>query len=146
MTHSNDPGSRLAPFTTPQSILDDVSRNHLNHNLANYCGGSNYKQWDATQITKCITCSGGQNSSHPSGERSLTHAELAALQGFPAHHTFHGTARRKQIGNAVPPMVHQKLLNWLVEKLKKADEREAAVLASAALALAVPAVIDLTGN
>lgn len=53
------------------------------------------------------------------GRRRLTVAECAALQGFPADHPWQGTkaAQYRQVGNAVPPIVAQRI----TEALQAAD-------------------------
>lgn len=53
------------------------------------------------------------------GRRRLTVAECAALQGFPADHPWQGTkaTQYRQVGNAVPPIVAQRI----TEALQAAD-------------------------
>jgi DNA (cytosine-5)-methyltransferase 1 len=50
------------------------------------------------------------------GRRRLTWQECAALQGFPEHHPWHGTAeeRYRQVGNAVPPQLAEAIGRALV--------------------------------
>ena len=57
---------------------------------------------------------------HPSGARDFTHREFACLQGFPLEHVFGAMGVRKQIGNAVPPVVARAML----ESVKRALMRE----------------------
>ena len=66
-----------------------------------------------------ITCSGGSKL-HPSGLRNFTLREFACLQGFPLEHRF-GNGARKQIGNAVPPVVAKVFFEAVIQALKKAD-------------------------
>lgn len=44
-------------------------------------------------------------NSHPSGIRYFTDRELACLQGFSFEHRFDPRGAKKQIGNAVSPIV-----------------------------------------
>jgi DNA (cytosine-5)-methyltransferase 1 len=59
--------------------------------------------------------------------RRLRTVELAALQGFPAGYTFAGTRRDRvrQIGNAVPPLLAQRLIEPLVAALQADGARKA---------------------
>jgi len=81
----------------------------------------NLRPWDANHILpRAMTCSGGQNY-HPSGTRNFTLAEYAALQGFPPNHVFRGNAIKKQIGNAVPPVIAKVLFESIRRELDEAD-------------------------
>lgn len=64
------------------------------------------------------TCGGNW---HPSGERGFTINEYAALQGFPRDHVFEGSYRKKQIGNAVPPVVARVLFESIRRELDSVD-------------------------
>ena len=70
-------------------------------------------------LRNTITCSGSINY-HPSGLRCFTIRELACLQGFPLEHRF-GRGERKQIGNAVPPVVAKVFFEQVVRALRLAD-------------------------
>ena len=121
-THSRNGSNGLKPFKTPKSLLTQVSKHAPNHDIAAAHNRSvNYKTWDWNLITATITCNGGENCSHPSGDRALTHRELAALQGFPENHVFYAGDRRRQIGNAVPPVIGKVLLSWIRRHLEKVD-------------------------
>lgn len=58
---------------------------------------------------------------HPSGTRDLTDREFACLQGFPLEHSFGKTGVKKQIGNAVPPVVARVILGEVAEGLRRVD-------------------------
>ena len=58
---------------------------------------------------------------HPNGTRDFTHREFACLQGFPLEHKFGETGVKKQIGNAVPPVVARAILESVKKALMKAD-------------------------
>ena len=85
---------------------------------------SKYLPYNGNQpMTSTITCAAGQ-SYHPSGQRDFTLREIACLQGFPLEHEFadHGKGKiRKQIGNAVPPIVAKVFFEQIVRALKNAD-------------------------
>ena len=58
---------------------------------------------------------------HPSGQRDLTLREFACLQGFPLEHIFTEKGVKRQIGNAVPPIVGKLLMEAVKEALLEAD-------------------------
>lgn len=61
---------------------------------------------------------------HPSGRRHFTIREFACLQGFPLEQRFISagvTVGRRQIGNAVPPIVAKVVLEGVKRALMKAD-------------------------
>ncbi|MFS1429945.1 DNA (cytosine-5-)-methyltransferase [Vibrio splendidus] len=88
------------------------------------CSGT-YKRlaWDRPSPT--LTCSPAQKQTgrcHPIEDRPLTVREYARLQGFPDHWVFSGsrTAQYKQIGNAVPPKLAQRVGESVMQSLSKA--------------------------
>lgn len=60
---------------------------------------------------------------HPEGNRRFTPRELACFQSFPFQHTFFGsnTEIKKQIGNAVPPLLAKALLIEVRKALEHSD-------------------------
>jgi DNA (cytosine-5)-methyltransferase 1 len=64
----------------------------------------------AALTTRCISYSNGRFG-HPRQHRAITPREAGCLQTFPRTHVFVGsiTSQAKQIGNAVPPLVAQRL-------------------------------------
>lgn len=119
-THSAEPGSSLEPFASCEKVISGIRRGHPLHNVDLAIRRTN-TPWDGTSIApRCITTSGGQNY-HFSGLRDFTLAEFMALQGFPLNHIFVGAYIKKQIGNAVPPIVAVKWFDALRRSLEKTD-------------------------
>ena len=58
---------------------------------------------------------------HPDGHRDLTDREFACLQGFPLEQKFGTMSVKKQIGNAVPPVVARVILEGVRRALEKVD-------------------------
>lgn len=58
----------------------------------------------------------------------LTNREFAAIQGFPMEHVFGSRHVKKQIGNAVPPVVAKVLLEACRKALEEADGVEKEVI------------------
>jgi DNA (cytosine-5)-methyltransferase 1 len=54
----------------------------------------------------------------------LTDRELASLQTFPNDHVFKGNGIRKQIGNAVPPLVGKLIFSCVRKHLEQSDKVE----------------------
>lgn len=78
--------------------------------------------WDGSQpMNRTITTSGGQ-AYHWDGNRELTLAEFAALQGFPHGYRFEKPCIKKQIGNAFPPVVVKHIMTHCRKWLEKLDD------------------------
>ncbi|PYI10729.1 C-5 cytosine methyltransferase DmtA [Aspergillus sclerotiicarbonarius CBS 121057] len=80
--------------------------------------------FDANQQARTVTCGGGENNYHPSGERGFTNREFACLQTFPVRYRFGAREVRKQIGNAVPPKLAEAMYRAIKESLRQTDEKE----------------------
>lgn len=84
-------------------------------------------EWD--QPADTITANFGAVSApgrfiHPKDHRGLTVREGARLQSFPDRVKFYGprTLQYKQVGNAVPPLLAEKLAMELKETLRRGDK------------------------
>lgn len=82
--------------------------------------------WDRPSVTitaRCRTPSCGRFI-HPEQDRGLTTREAALLQGFPSNYIFEGPFDDgfKQVGNAVGPIVAQKLGEFIGMRLAGASE------------------------
>ena len=73
-----------------------------------------------------ITTGGGGGNYHPSGKRGFTNREFACLQTFDTDYRFGKQEVRKQIGNAVPPVLAKSIYRELIKSLKRTDSIEAA--------------------
>ncbi|KAI9759201.1 MAG: hypothetical protein M4579_002488 [Chaenotheca gracillima] len=123
-THSADPEIResrgLLPSTTVTDAIADIPDEHANHN-PELMPSRNYPPYDPNlPLRACITTSGGGNY-HPSGRRDLTHREFACLQGFPLEHVFVPPGVKRQIGNAVPPVVGKTIFESIKQALLQKD-------------------------
>ena len=83
-------------------------------------------------FAKTLTCSGGIGNYHWDGERLYTIREAACLQTFPTIHVFSEgrTKARRQIGNAVPPLLARLMFKEIIKSLKAVDAAEAAEAAN----------------
>ena len=70
--------------------------------------------------------SGGTYDIHPNGLRKFSVRELASISTFPSMHLFHGskTAKKKQIGNAVPPKMAEAILRSAIKSLETVDREK----------------------
>ncbi|KAI1810118.1 S-adenosyl-L-methionine-dependent methyltransferase [Poronia punctata] len=79
-------------------------------------------RWDPdVTLARCITTNGGYGNYHPNGRRDFTLREYATLQTFPVDYPFHSNDRKKQIGNAFPPLVVKALYSHLRKWLERQD-------------------------
>ncbi|KAI1427818.1 S-adenosyl-L-methionine-dependent methyltransferase [Xylaria sp. FL1777] len=82
----------------------------------------NLERWDPNvTLSRCITTNGGYGNYHPNGRRDFTLREYATLQTFPVDYPFQNPNRKRQIGNAFPPMVVKVLYTHLRKWLEKKD-------------------------
>ena len=145
---TNSPGEPLPEFPLPShcSPAEQTSKPHLScfrtindainnipatssiHNNSKNCNEAAYDGDVPLPNTICCgTITSKHPSSraiHPSGKRTFTSRELACLNGFPLEHEFGKfgkTELRKQIGNAVPPVVAKIFLEQIVKSLRRTD-------------------------
>lgn len=119
-THSSDPQhTGLRPLSTINKAIRNIPPDAADQDLAKVMNTSAGPPYNGNRQTNCITTSGG-GVYHPSG-RKFTHREIACLNGFPLEHRFCGKGTKKQIGNAVPPMVGKIFLEAIRKALEMAD-------------------------
>jgi DNA (cytosine-5)-methyltransferase 1 len=134
------PGETLPPFPKPthgeglekpvtiRDTLDSIPRCATRQEIPT--GGVWPKNpFSADTLSMTLTCNGGQNNYHPTGTRAYTIREIASLQTFPWYHVFPGkilTVARRQIGNAVPPLVGKALYQEIIRVLKETDDADLA--------------------
>ena len=75
-------------------------------------------------FNRTIMAGGGDYDIHPSGERPFTLRELACIQTFPVDYQFHGLLgeKKRQIGNAVPPILGKAVLEAVKGWMERSDE------------------------
>ncbi|KUI73163.1 Modification methylase HphIA [Cytospora mali] len=119
-THGKEPTATQKPLV---SAAQACSRLVEGVNLHDVAGARPVARipWDGDKpLERTITTSGGQ-CYHWSGERELTLAEFAALQGFPRNFVFCSKCIKKQIGNAFPPVVVKAFMKRIREHLEEVD-------------------------
>ncbi|RDL36530.1 uncharacterized protein BP5553_05882 [Venustampulla echinocandica] len=124
-THADPrfPLNGLKPYATVNEALATIPLNAEDHDLdrAKFALDKCKDPYDGDNILpRAMTTSGGQNY-HPGGKRDFTLREYAVLQGFPPAHVFKGKYIKKQIGNAVPPLVAKVLFESVKQQLEEAD-------------------------
>ncbi|KAG0648963.1 Cytosine-specific methyltransferase [Hyphodiscus hymeniophilus] len=128
-THSKNAEIGLKPWTSVRDVLSKVPRNATQHDIRAAASRplASWHVWDDSSVVSCITTNGGDHNCHPSGKRSLTFRELAALQGFPHEYFFAGSCAKvikRQIGNAVPPVIAKILFTSVRKHLERVDAAE----------------------
>ena len=125
-THDKHGSGGLKKYVSVREVLRAIPRNASQNDIATATRTDRYGAWDDSSITSCIMTNGGERG-HPSGQRGFTLRELAALQGFPHEHFFLGGGVgvvRRQIGNAVPPLVAKVLFESVRKHLERSDAAE----------------------
>ncbi|MDI1490875.1 MAG: hypothetical protein OHK93_002080 [Ramalina farinacea] len=108
------------PWTTVNQVINQLPAGISLHNPGQM-PAIHESPYDGNHpLRTTITCGTGQLW-HPSGRRAFTLREIACLQGFPLEHEFGTVGVRKQIGNAVPPIVAKVIFETIIKHLKKVD-------------------------
>lgn len=123
------PGSGLSPIETIQSTISRIPHGTADHDVQAALDrwtlrGCEKVPFNANQPACTITCNGGEKNYHPSGRRGFTDREFAALQTFPHSHQFGPQGVRKQIGNAVPPVLAKAIYREVIRSLRRTDQKE----------------------
>lgn len=120
-------GLGLKPFATINQVISRIPRNAPDHDVRGAeSRGIVREPFDPNQQARTITTGGGDNNYHPSGLRGFTNREFACLQTFPLSYKFGSRQVRKQIGNAVPPMLAEALYREIIRSLECSDTEEMA--------------------
>ena len=92
----------------PEHLKLNCHKKHSGH--TDVYGRLSYDKMSVTLTTRCTSYSNGRYG-HPEQNRALTIREAACLQTFPKDFKFEGNFVEKamQVGNAVPPLLAQKL-------------------------------------
>jgi len=119
-------GSNLKPLTTIGDAIRHIPSTAADHDPSVHFGSGTRIPFSMETLAKTLTCNGGTHNYHPSGLRPYTIRELACLQTFPISFLFAGargsTAARRQIGNAVPPVLAKVMFKSIVKSLRESDE------------------------
>ncbi|KAL2844719.1 S-adenosyl-L-methionine-dependent methyltransferase [Aspergillus pseudodeflectus] len=121
------PGSGLRDLATINQMISNIPPGTPDHDIEGARIRSAQKHrppFDANQQVRTITCGGGENNYHPSGTRCFTNREFACLQTFPLSFRFGPREVRKQIGNAVPPLLAKGIYGEIIRSLQQTDEQE----------------------
>lgn len=111
-------------LVTIQDALHGISSDATHQEVILTSGSWPRPSYSFHNLAKTVTCNAGPANYHPSGERPFTIRELASLQTFPDYHLFAVTGvtmGRKQIGNAVPPLLAKTMYKGIIKSLEEAD-------------------------
>ncbi|KAI5293476.1 hypothetical protein KEM55_007076, partial [Ascosphaera atra] len=120
-THGDAHG--LQPRPTVLGSIQNIPSDNLDHDPQYFSANTGLRPSNGNGLAPTLTCSG--SVPHPNGQRNLTNRELACLQTFPVEHYFGYTYVRKQIGNAVPPLLAKAILGQVRQTLEEVDHRQA---------------------
>jgi len=97
----------------PAKLRLDCHKNHIGH--SDVYGRLSWERLASALTTKCISYSNGRFG-HPDQDRAISLREAACLQTFPRNYQFCGSlqSRARQIGNAVPPLMAQKIAEHIL--------------------------------
>ncbi|TGO42369.1 hypothetical protein BHYA_0009g00480 [Botrytis hyacinthi] len=120
-THSSSPCLKnTKSFKTVSQTLREIPKSAANHS-PQLLPEKDLRPYNPHAILpRTMTTSGGDNW-HPSGKRGFTDREFACLQGFPLEHQFGQNGIKRQIGNAVPPVVAKVLFEGIRKFMEVTD-------------------------
>lgn len=123
------PGSDLLPYRTVRMCISNIPPDTTDHDvqgaLSRGLRSGPKAPFNSNSLARTITCGGGELNYHPSGQRRYTNRELASLQTFPLSYKFGQKEVKKQIGNAVPPLLSKAIFREIIKSLQRTDEAEA---------------------
>lgn len=104
----------------PKSLWLDCHKKHDGH--TDVYGRLHWKKLASGLTTRCISLSNGRFG-HPSQDRAISIREAACLQTFPRNYHFRGnlSSKARQIGNAVPPLMAQRIAETILEHQKSIE-------------------------
>ena len=124
LTEHKSPMNNKKLIEIMQNLKDGQCKDDLPENIRPKSGYTNTyaKMWwnlPAPTITRNFSTPSSSRCIHPRDSRALSIREGARLQSFPDNYVFCGsnTAKRLQIGNAVPPLVSIALAKSIKEFL-----------------------------
>jgi len=96
----------------PKKLLLECHSQHKGH--TDVYGRMSWDKPASGLTTRCISYSNGRFG-HPDQDRAISVREAACLQTFPRSFRFSGspTSKARQIGNAVPPLMAQRIVEAL---------------------------------
>lgn len=122
-----------SPLTGPPANHEPIAHSQdVRERLASYEPGETYgsvteSRLVADEPSRTLCVSSGTPPAHYAGDadssRRLTVREVARLQSFPDTYTFHGPrmAQYRQVGNAVPPTLQQRIAAGVKRNLSAMD-------------------------
>jgi DNA (cytosine-5)-methyltransferase 1 len=122
------PGSGLLPYRTVRMCISNIPPEAPDHDvqgtLSRGLRMGPREPFNPNSLARTVTCGGGEFNYHPSGQRRYTNRELACLQTFPLSYKFRQREVKKQIGNAVPPLLSKAIFREIIKSLQRTDEAE----------------------
>lgn len=121
-------GKMIPPGGSWKSLPDDVLPERwkkIRANMAHYHYPNFFRRYASDEISGTITAAFKPENAgvwHPTESRILSVREIARIQTFPDDFIFYGRtikSKYQQIGNAVPPLMAQKIAEQLLPYLKK---------------------------
>ncbi|QQQ76351.1 DNA cytosine methyltransferase [Saccharothrix sp. 6-C] len=102
--------------TWGEDLLLDCHRGHSGH--SDVYGRLAWDRPASAMTTRCLSYSNGRYG-HPDQPRAISLREAACLQTFPRDFKFHGTltSKGRQVGNAVPPLLAQRIGETIISSL-----------------------------
>lgn len=105
-----------------EELLLECHRDHKGH--SDVYGRLSWDKPASAMTTRCLSYSNGRYG-HPDQPRAISLREAACLQTFPRDFQFSGSLQSKgrQVGNAVPPLLAQRIAETILTTLPRKHSR-----------------------